>query len=1796
MPRILPRALLLACGLLALTLSLGLGLPSPSLAQSSLATSVPLSAYPPNISFGSGGPMVMLTASRDHTLFSPIYTDYEDLDGDGQDDYTYKPTFRYYGYFDADKCYAYNATRAIQRFEPVAMPAKIGVGEAGSSVPKASYLSCKGSTGRWSGNFLNWATMTRIDVVRKTLYGGYRREDTLDTTTLEMAQMSHDAHAFVKYYSGSDIEHFTPFTLAGDLGGKGLTLCSRGAYSRETGVNGYPLIRLAKGNFSLWGTTPRTVCNWAEEDNYSFGVKARLFYAKYGPSKGRLVGGDVDPTAHAVAVPSYQTDGATYGPADAKIGIELAVRVQACKADLIGKERCRAYRNPNASASDPAVLKPIGLLQEFATTSAPEQAALAEFGLITGSYDSNLRGGVLRKNMGSVNDEVDLYSGRFCHNVLDKLSNCAQTASSGQVAAGIIVSFDRIRLYSAGDYNNDRAVRYDLPHPSNPPNLAYLRPQDLVNGDHASWGNPISEMVVQALAYFAGDTQLGIASQNWPRDTEVGLPTPRRDGSGSVVIVDPLDDAKSKDPATQRLRSSMYGKGICRPMNVLAISSGTVSYDTDEPGSSDDIYDVVRPFFSANVAGGATLAGLTDKVGQIEHINNTARSVGSSTAGFGSDCTSKQVGTVVTAGLANVAGVCPEAPGIKGSYLGAGAAFAANTHAIREMGNRQVGGVAVASSLTADTGANVRLDKLPQHALRVKSYAASLAGGVPRIEVPIGTSGKRVYITPESSWRHNRFNDDQLMPGAVLTFKALDVGRNDSTDEAYGSYVVTWNDAQFGGDYDMDLIGFIRWETKPIAGNPGAYELKVLTDVLGHEAGAQGSHGYSIIGTQANPGGTYQVDGRYLTHGSNGYASSSMCRDRKPSQSSPESAEFVRLCKFNDGGMDTGQGGHDSFAWAMTPGEGSSQFLGKNVVFADQYVEGTNVTTTVTQTFLVKDGASPVTLRDPLWYIAKYGSFDTGEKRTEFHVSTDATPDEPGANGASTNWDSQSNAHADQSCVGSQCADGEPDGYFLARRPELLEQRLRQLFSGLTAASNSAPAVSSAELLTGSFKYRSEFSRDTFNGNVRAFALLPTGQFSTTVAWDASGKLTDAGSSRKIITQVAGVGVDFALVSDGADNDSNNALLRPLLGLSATDTIGATQRTAGIRLVNYMRGDTSFAGTLFRARGEQGIMGPVVNSTPWLQDSQAAARYIDTDFASQPSYLAYVLNKAEMRDKKPVQPNVLWVGSFDGMLHGFNANTGDPILSFVPGALLGQLGGALARSTSDPKPLMDGSPYTADVLVPRVSTATGGASTEWRTYLFSSLGRGGRAVFALDVTYPASLAGRAPASIVKWSFTADDDRDLGFNLIDPVRSSVSGQASQVVYLNNGRFGVLQPNGYRSEGGRAVLFILNAAGPGTGAWRKPVSGDPGNYVALTTSTTDSNNGLMGVTWADLDNNGTADIAYGTDLKGQVWRFDLRSANPAEWGVALISPAQASVSANSRSGLPLFSAKDGSNKVLPITTAPALTFPSFGGIMVSFGTGRAIEAGDFPDFARAQRFFTVWDRGSYSRTMLGGDVQDTMFPAPTTGGNELPDLGGTKVKPGTGTATSAGTSVSTFVRRVAVRETTGADAGQVFIAQLNEDGTVKRDASGKAVPLGATDVAPRFDPTVNDGWYFELPSASDAGEALISSPVSRLNFVLFTTVRGKSADELSQSCGSGPQGSLFVLSPINGLPIRNILVDGRNLLAVDVNDQKLLAVRDGSDGSTGLNRTRVVGDTENRELQTPATNLRVQWREIPGLKTK
>ncbi len=109
---------------------------------------------------GNVQPLVMLDISKDQQLYKKAYNDYSDLDNDGQLETTYKHSIDYYGYFDPKKCYVYGSTD--QRFEP-------------DHVSAAKYC-----TGQWSGNFLNWASMARMDAVRKLLYGGMRSKTRTD--------------------------------------------------------------------------------------------------------------------------------------------------------------------------------------------------------------------------------------------------------------------------------------------------------------------------------------------------------------------------------------------------------------------------------------------------------------------------------------------------------------------------------------------------------------------------------------------------------------------------------------------------------------------------------------------------------------------------------------------------------------------------------------------------------------------------------------------------------------------------------------------------------------------------------------------------------------------------------------------------------------------------------------------------------------------------------------------------------------------------------------------------------------------------------------------------------------------------------------------------------------------------------------------------------------------------------------------------------------------------------------------------------------------------------------------------------------------------------------------------------------------------------------------------------------------------------------------------------------------------------------------------------------------------------
>ena len=209
-------------GLLLLSLS---GLMAPA-AQAALDISqVPLFLS------SSTTPLVMLVMGRDHKLYYEAYNDASDLNGDGILDVGYKPNaITYFGYFDSSKCYTYSS----DLFTP-----------SGAATNK----KC---SGQWSGDFLNYLTTSRMDAMRKVLYGGYRSTDSASETILERSYIPQEAHSWGKEYKdlatdGYLITDYTPLSMPS--GG------TRHLFANTTLLNGdgKPLLRvLTNSNRRIW--------------------------------------------------------------------------------------------------------------------------------------------------------------------------------------------------------------------------------------------------------------------------------------------------------------------------------------------------------------------------------------------------------------------------------------------------------------------------------------------------------------------------------------------------------------------------------------------------------------------------------------------------------------------------------------------------------------------------------------------------------------------------------------------------------------------------------------------------------------------------------------------------------------------------------------------------------------------------------------------------------------------------------------------------------------------------------------------------------------------------------------------------------------------------------------------------------------------------------------------------------------------------------------------------------------------------------------------------------------------------------------------------------------------------------------------------------------------------------------------------------------------------------------------------------------------------------------------------------
>ncbi|MEX1198076.1 MAG: PilC/PilY family type IV pilus protein [Pseudohongiellaceae bacterium] len=503
--------------------------------------------------------------------------------------------------------------------------------------------------------------------------------------------------------------------------------------------------------------------------------------------------------------------------------------------------------------------------------------------------------------------------------------------------------------------------------------------------------------------------------------------------------------------------------------------------------------------------------------------------------------------------------------------------------------------------------------------------------------------------------------------------------------------------------------------------------------------------------------------------------------------------------------------------------------------------------------------------------------------------------------------------------------------------------------------SSASVASNSGTLSAESFLYQARFDSSDWSGQLLAFQINPDGSIESSPEWNAANVLNgQSHGGRSILTWSpdagnAGEGVPFRWPDnyDAPDDDTelSPAQVSELLAYSPfpedTENAGeiASNQAYGQALTDYLRGERSNEVSGYGFRYRNTVLGDIVNSDPRYV---GAPRFHYADNLAAKPY-------SEFRQHYEDRQAMVYVGANDGMLHGFNEETGAEMLAYVPRSVFSELP-ELSREDYSHRFFVDGGTNIVDAYLPGANDPVGSGTGAWRSVLAGALGKGGQGVFALDVTDPSRFSENRADELVLWEFTDADDPDLGYTYGRP----------QIAKMANGRWAAVFGNGYNNtEGdgaasttGHASLFIVDLE---TGDLVRKISTESGS------STTP--NGLATPVLIDETGDQTVDAIYAGDLQGQLWKFDVSGNNTGQWEVA-----------HSQGGtlLPLFTTEAGQ----PITTQPQVARHPYGGegFMVYFGTGKYLELGDnSPTGEPTQAFYGIWDDGQSSDLDSSGLLQ-------------------------------------------------------------------------------------------------------------------------------------------------------------------------------------------------------------------------------
>lgn len=482
-------------------------------------------------------------------------------------------------------------------------------------------------------------------------------------------------------------------------------------------------------------------------------------------------------------------------------------------------------------------------------------------------------------------------------------------------------------------------------------------------------------------------------------------------------------------------------------------------------------------------------------------------------------------------------------------------------------------------------------------------------------------------------------------------------------------------------------------------------------------------------------------------------------------------------------------------------------------------------------------------------------------------------------------------------------AGGTEKAYFATNFNEL-KSALSSIFQAITGQyyGRSNPVITRARdrLFRGNFDIRD----GDWLGHLMAWdADKQTGVLAPDFAWDSGEQITEAG--RGVVYTWTDSGLNPARkefkVSDSSLYPFVNPLNEDIDGDSDVDEDDAKTVINFTLFPEYDSGkykgkralNVDIEGTSYPSWK----LGDIYHSTP-VVIGEPAFLFKDNDYFS-----FYLANKnREM---------MIYVGTNDGMLHGFRNSDGREVFAIIPKNLLGKLKDL--RSIHDF--YVDASPKAYDVYFK--------GESKWKTVLISGQRGGGAYYFALDVTKPNDPK-------ILWELTHSNMGDT-WAKPDIGKIKDGGDTKFAAFLTGG-FSTTDNKGNS-------LYIVDIE---TGTILKSFTvGDSTNKIPA------------GVTTFDADEDGYIDYIYFGDIKGTLWKVDVRSTDKNDWTLyEYFKPA--------------------GPKLRPIFYSPAVVKNNAGKILIFFGTGNELGLTTLTN----NYFYEIEDEGvtgkeNWSKTLENGE---------------------------------------------------------------------------------------------------------------------------------------------------------------------------------------------------------------------------------